>query len=52
MSIKEELINLGMKQEEIGRRNYTSDLYVKKTPISEKYFKTYEFKNNITNFIC
>lgn len=42
MTIKEQLLQLGMKPEEID--NHCSDLYVKKNAISEKFVSEYEFK--------
>jgi len=49
MTIKEELIQLGMKPEEID--NHCSDLYVKKNAISEKFVSEYEFKNIVKTFV-
>ncbi len=48
MTIKEQLIQLGMKPEEID--NHCSDLYVKKNAISEKFVAEYEFKQNVKTF--
>ena len=47
-SIKQQLLELGMKQEEID--NYCSDLYVLKNSISEKFVSEYEFKNIVITF--
>jgi len=49
MTIKEQLIQLGMEPEEIG--NHCSDLYVKKNAISEKFVAGYEFKNIVKTFV-
>lgn len=48
MTMKKELLNLGMKEEEIG--NWCSDLHVLKNDISEKFVSGYEFKQNVTAF--
>jgi hypothetical protein len=47
-NVKEVLIEKGMKEEDFDV--HESDLYVKKTPISEEFLKNYEFKNNVTEF--
>jgi hypothetical protein len=47
-NVKEDLIKLGMKEEDFDM--HESDLYVKKTPVSEKYLETYKWKNNVTTF--
>lgn len=49
MTIKEQLLKMGMKPEEID--NHNSDLYVFKNSISEKFVSEYEFKMNVTTFI-
>lgn len=49
MSIKQELLSLGMKENEID--NHESDLYVLKNETSTKWVNGYEFKNNVTTFI-
>lgn len=48
MTIKEDLINLGMEENEID--HHCSDLYVKKNSISDKFVSEYEFKNIVTTF--
>lgn len=48
MGVKTDLIKLGMKPEEFDA--HESDLYVKKTPISERYLETYIHKDNVTEF--
>ena len=47
-TIKQQLLELGMKQEELG--NYCSDLHVLKNSISESFVSGYEFKQNVTTF--
>lgn len=47
-TIKEQLLILGMKENEIG--NWCSDLHVLKNATSEKFINEYEFKNNVTTF--
>lgn len=49
MSVKEQLMALGMKEEDFGR--YESDLYVRVTPVSTKFLETYQFKNQVERFI-
>lgn len=49
MSVKEQLMALGMKEEDFGR--HESDLYVRVTPISTKFLETYQFKNQVERFI-
>jgi len=49
MTIKEQLIQLGMRPEEIS--NHESDLYVLKNKISEKFVLEYKFKQNVSTFI-
>lgn len=46
--VKEDLIELGMKPEEFD--THESDLYVKKTPIADKYLETYKYKDSVTTF--
>lgn len=48
MTIREQLLKLGMRPEEID--NHSSDLYVLKNSISEKFVSEYEFKMNVTIF--
>lgn len=48
MTIKQQLLNLGMKENEID--NHESDLYVLKNAISENFISTYEFKQNVETF--
>jgi hypothetical protein len=48
IDVKKDLITLGMKPEDFD--THESDLYVKKTPISEKYLETYDFKDAVTTF--
>ena len=48
MTIKEQLLKLGMTPEEIS--NHESDLYVLKNSISEKFISSYEYKQNVTTF--
>jgi len=47
-TIKQQLLELGIKQEELG--NYCSDLHVLKNSISESFVSGYEFKQNVTTF--
>ena len=47
-TIKEQLLELGMKQEEID--NHCSDLYVLKNSISEKFVSEYKFKSIVKPF--
>ena len=47
-TIREQLLELGMKQEEID--NHCSDLYVLKNFISDKFVSEYEFKSIVTTF--
>ncbi len=49
MSVKEQLMALGMKEEDFGR--YESDLYVRVTPVSTRFLETYRFKNQVEKFI-
>lgn len=49
MTIKQELLSLGMKENEID--NHESDLYVLVNEISKEWLNTYEFKSNVTTFI-
>lgn len=49
MSVKEQLMALGMKEEDFGR--YESDLYVRVTPVSAKFLETYQFKNQVEQFM-
>ena len=48
LTIKQQLLNLGMKEEEIG--NWCSDLHVLKNDISTKFINEYEFKQNVKTF--
>jgi len=48
-TIREQLLELGMKQEEID--NHCSDLYVLKNSISDKFVSEYEFKQNVKTFV-
>lgn len=50
LTVREQLLEAGIKEDELG--NWCSDLYVKVTPISEKFIDNYEFKCNVTKFIC
>ena len=47
-TIKEQLLELGMKPEEID--SHCSDLYVLKNSISDKFVSGYEFKQNVKSF--
>ena len=47
-TIKEQLLELGMKPEEID--SHCSDLYVLKNSISDKFVSSYEFKQNVKSF--
>ena len=47
-TIKEQLLELGMKPEEID--SHCSDLYVLKNSISDKFVSEYEFKSIVTTF--
>jgi len=47
-TIKQQLSELGMKEEELG--NYCSDLHVLKNSISESFVSGYEFKQNVKPF--
>ncbi len=49
VTIKEKLIKAGMTEAEI--HNHYSDLYVKVTPISNKFVSEYEFKEQVTTFV-
>jgi phosphoribosylformylglycinamidine (FGAM) synthase-like amidotransferase family enzyme len=49
MSIKNELLALGMNENDIG--NYCSDLHVKVNDISKAFISAYEFKNIVTVFV-
>lgn len=49
MTIKEKLLALGMKEEELD--SHYSDLYVLKNEISSKFVKDYEFKQSVTTFV-
>lgn len=49
MTIKQQLLKLGMKENEIS--HWQSDLYVLKNAISEKFVSEYEFKNIVKTFI-
>ena len=49
MNVKEKLLELGMKEKDFDR--HESDLYVRGTPISEKFLDTYPFKSQVTRFI-
>lgn len=49
MTIKEQLIALGIPESEID--HHSSDLYVLKTPLSEKFVAGYQFKQNVTTFV-
>jgi len=48
-TIKEQLLELGMKPEEID--SHCSDLYVLKNSISDKFVSGYEFKQNVKTFV-
>lgn len=48
MTMYEELLSLGMKEEELD--NHCSDLYILKNAISTKFINEYEFKMNVTTF--
>lgn len=48
MTMYQELLSLGMKEEELG--NWCSDLHVMKNAISDKFVNEYEFKMNVTKF--
>ena len=48
MTIKEQLLELGMKESEIS--NHESDLYILKNEISDQFVQQYEFKQNVTVF--
>lgn len=50
LSVRDQLLEAGMKAEDLG--NWCSDLYVKKTPISENFVNNYEFKCNVRTFRC
>ena len=47
-TIKEQLITLGMKENELD--NHCSDLYILKNTISTNFINSYEFKCNVTTF--
>ena len=49
MTIKGELLQLGMKENEIDS-NY-SDLYLLKNDISTKWIESYDFKKQVTTFV-
>lgn len=49
MTIKEQLLSLGMKENELD--NWTTDLYVLKNDISTKWISQYKYKTNVTTFI-
>lgn len=49
MSIKKDLIALGVKEEDID--NHRTDLYVRKMPVVDKYLEDYKFKSNVTTFV-
>lgn len=48
VSIKEKLLAMGMKETEFD--SWQSDLYVKVTPISKEWLKTYEYKELVDTF--
>lgn len=47
-TLREQLLAAGMTEDQLG--NWSSDLYVLKTPISTKVLESYEFKSNVTTF--
>lgn len=47
-TIKEQLLNLGMKENQIG--NWCSDLHVLKNEISTSFVNSYEYKCNVKPF--
>lgn len=49
MTIKEELMVQGMKAADFDRHD--SDLYIRVTPISRKWYKSYKYKNGVTTFV-
>lgn len=49
MTVKEQLLQLGMKEEHID--THESDLYVLKNDTSEKWLSEYEFKGSVETFI-
>lgn len=48
MTIKDELLKVGMKENEIG--THCSDLHVLKNDISTNWVNNYQFKMNVTTF--
>jgi hypothetical protein len=48
MGVKTALMELGMAEGDFD--THESDLYVKKTPISEKYLETYDHKDSVKEF--
>jgi hypothetical protein len=50
VDVKQDLIKLGMEERDFNTNSLGSDLYVRKTPISEEYLKGYAFKDSVTEF--
>ena len=46
-----ELVALGVPAEDIAVHDWNSDLYVRKTPLTERWLDGYEFKDNVETFI-
>lgn len=49
LSVRERLLNMGVSENDID--HHESDLYVKKTKVSEEFVNSYEFKCNVTTFV-
>ena len=47
-TIKQQLLIAGMKKNQLD--NHSSDLYVLKNEVSEKWLQSYEYKNQVTTF--
>lgn len=49
MTIREQLLAQGMTEDQFS--NWQSDLYVLKTPVSEKFVSEFQFKQQVKTFV-